>query len=119
MFTKQEITPQKTRKQSAEAVNRAMARFPLIVGVLGEIRKSDVPFPGDDDIKHGCQRAITAILVELARIEPAPGGKASKSEAAAFGLLQESQAEGLIDADQLERIEQFIVRILGSRPDHH
>lgn len=119
MFTKQELTPQKTRKQSAEEVNRAMTRFPLIVGVLGELRSSGVPFPGDDDIRHGLQRAVTAIMVELARIEPAPAGKPTKAEATALGWLHESAAEGLIDADQLERIGQFIERILGSRMSHH
>ena len=118
MFTKQELTSQKTRKQSAEEVNRAMTRFPLIVGVLSELRKSDVPFPGDDDIRHGLQRAVTAIMVELARIEPAPAGKPTKSEATALGLLHDNRAEGLIDADQLERLGQFIERILGPRAGH-
>lgn len=119
MFTKPDPSPSKSRKQSAEAINRAMARFPLIVDVLGQLRKADVPFPGDDDIRHGCQRAITAIMSELARIEPAPPGKPLKSETTAVSMIHGEETVRLIDADQLQRMEQFIQRILGTPASHH
>ena len=119
MFTKPDSIPAGTRKQSAEAIHRAMTRFPLIVEVLGQLRKAEVPFPGDEDIRHGCQRALTAIMVELARIEPAPPGKASKPEASALSLIQDQETSHLIDADQLQRMEQFIQRILGTHSPNH
>jgi hypothetical protein len=119
MFTKPDTTHQKTRKQSTEEINRAMSRFPLIVEILGQLDKSEVPLPGDNDIRHGCQRALTAIMVELARIEPAASGKPSKSEAAALELLNEEESRRLIDADQLQRMQQFIERVLGTYPKHH
>jgi hypothetical protein len=103
-----------TRKRSAEAINRAMTRFPLIVEILGEIEKSSVPYPGDEDIRHGCERALTAMLAELARIEPAPPGKSVKAEEAALSILQSEAAGRLINADQLQRIDQLIERILGT-----
>lgn len=119
MFTKPDSNQAKTRKQSAEAIHHAMMRFPLIVEVLGQLRKSEVPLPGDEDIRHGCQRAITAIMVELARIEPAPPGKATKAEASAVSQVQDPETIRLIDADQLQRMEQFIQRILGTHSSNH
>jgi hypothetical protein len=90
-----------------------MSRFPLILDILGQLGGSQVPLPGDDDIRHGCERALTAIMGELARIEPAPAGKPSKSEAAALEWLHRQDTELLIDADRLQRIQQFIERVLG------
>jgi hypothetical protein len=118
MFTKPDSTTPCTRDQSAEAIQRAMTRFPLIVEVLGQLREAGVPFPGDEDIRHGCQRAITAIMVELARIEPATPGRSTKAEAGAIPMIQDREAARLIDADQLQRMEQFIRRILGTNPSH-
>lgn len=119
MFTKPDSNQARTRKQSAEAIHHAMTRFPLIVEVLGQLREAEIPFPGDEDIRHGCQRAITAIMVELARIEPAPPGKSTKAEAGALSLIQDRETIRLIDADQLQRMEQFIQRILGTHSSHH
>lgn len=120
MFTQPDSnSPLKTRKQSAEAVNRVMTRFPLIVEILGELEKAEIPFPGDDDIRHGCERALTTMLVELARIEPAPQGKATKAEDTARTWLNLKAADRLVNADQLQRIQQFIERILGSHLQHH
>jgi len=109
-----------TRKHTADAVNHAMTRLPMIFGILDELGKAEIPFPGDDDISHGCQRAVTAMLVELARIEPAPPGRANKSEAIALGFLHSKDAARLIHTDQLERMQQFIERILGTpnQPPH-
>ena len=120
MFTHSEShPPQTTRKQSVEAINRAMTRFPMIVGIFEELGHAEVPYPGDDDIRHGCERALTAMLVELARIEPAPPGKSSKSEETATNWLQGKSVDHLINADQLQRIQQFIERILGAPLQHH
>lgn len=120
MFTQPDRHPVlKTRKHSAEAINRAMTRFPLIVEILGELGKAGIPFPGDEDIRHGCERALTAMLVELARIEPAPPGKNGRTEEIARNWLHAKEVERLINADQLQRIQQFIDRILGSHRQHH
>ncbi len=114
MSTRTELTPEtKSRKHSADAINRAMARFPLIVNILGELREPQIPFPGDDDLHHGCDRTLTTMLAELARIEPAPSGKSSRAEDTARGWLKGERAVRLVDADKLERIQQLIDRILG------
>jgi hypothetical protein len=106
------------RKSTTEAVHRAMKRFPLILETLGELAKEPVPFPGDADIRHGCERALTAILVELSRIEPAPPGPASQNEEAALNWLHARAASQLIDADHLERFQHFLERILGTSSHH-
>lgn len=105
--------PHKTRKHAADEINRAMARFPLILSILGELGKTQLPFPGDDDIRHGCERALTSLLSELAYIPKAPAGKASKSEETALTWLQDPAARQFINADILERMQQFIDAILN------
>lgn len=118
MPTRTNFSPEtKTRKHSAEAINRAMARFPLIVEILGELRNSQIPFPGDDDLRHGCDRTLTTMLAELAKIEPAPAGKSSKTEETARNWLKGEKAIRLIDADKLQRIQMFIDRVLGTPPN--
>ncbi|MEO8615198.1 MAG: hypothetical protein ABI600_08670 [Luteolibacter sp.] len=118
MSTKIETSPDtRTRKQSAEAINRAMARFPVIVEILNDLSKAQIPFPGDDDLRHGCDRTLTTMLAELARIDPAPLGKFSKTEEIAHNWLKSENVVRLIDADKLQRIQQFIERILGTRPN--
>ena len=102
------------RNHSAEEINRAMARFPLIAQILGELGQTPVPLPGDDDIRHGCERALTAMLSELARIEVAPAGKSCKTEEIAQSWLSSSVSGQLIDADKLQRMQQFIDRILNA-----
>ena len=126
MFTKPDSRPparasiavQKTRKQTLEEINHAMARFPLIVEILGELREVQVPCPGDEDIRHGCERALTAMLVELARIEPAEPDKPTKAEETALHWLHSKKAVHRIDVDRLQRFEQFIERILGGPRQH-
>jgi len=103
-----------SRKHAAEEINRAMARFPLLVRTLGELGQAQVPFPGDDDIRHGCERALTAMLSELARIEVAPPGKSSKAEEIAQSWMSSSVSGQFIDVDKLQRMQQFIDRILNS-----
>lgn len=112
----QPVSPPSTsnlRKHSAEEINRAMARFPLLIRILGELNRDSVPFPGDSDIRHGCERALTSMLSELARIETAPPGKLSKAEETAQQWLQNPDASGLIDADKLQRMQLFIDCILN------
>lgn len=106
------LPSQKNRKQSAEEINRAMARFPLVLQILRELGLTQLPFPGDDDIRHGCERALTRMLADLARIQPASTGKSSKAEETAQSWLQSKEARRLIDADRLERMQQFIDSIL-------
>lgn len=91
-----------------------MSRFPLIVRILGELDQSPIPLPGDDDIRHGCERALTGMLSELARIEPVEPGKSSKAEDTALAWLQTSSAHKLVDVDILQRMQQFIDCILNS-----
>jgi hypothetical protein len=104
----------RSRKLAAEEINRAMSRFPLIVRILGELDQSPIPLPGDDDIRHGCERALTGMLSELARIEPVEPGKSSKAEDTAQAWLQTSSAHKLVDVDILQRMQQFIDCILNS-----
>lgn len=103
-----------SRKLAAEEINRAMSRFPLIVRILGELDESPIPLPGDDDLRHGCERALTGILSELARIEPVPSGKSSKAEEAAQVWLHSTSAHKLVDVDKLQRMQQFIDCILNA-----
>jgi hypothetical protein len=111
--------PQKNRSHSAQAISRIMTRFPMIVGVLGELGKSPVPLPGDEEIRHGCTRAITAMLADLALVRPAPPGQPSHAELEVLGLLQKHAVTELINADHLERIDQLLHRILGPEAPHH
>lgn len=103
-----------SRRQAAEEINQAMARFPLIVQILGELNESPIPLPGDDDIRHGCERALTGMLSELARIQPVPPGKSSKAEETAQAWLHSTAAPPLVDVDKLQRMQQFIDCILNS-----
>ncbi len=111
------LSTHQTRKHSAEEINRAMARFPLILRTLGELGNAQFPFPGDDDIRHGCERALTSILSELAYIRKAPAGKSSKAEETAKAWLQDPEASELINADILERMQQFVDAILSPAND--
>ena len=115
-MTNQPVSPplQKSRKHSVEEINRAMARFPFVVQILGELNRTQIPNPGDDDIRHGCERALTTILSELARIGSASAGKPSKAEETAQNWLQMPEARKLIDADKLQRMQQLIDCILIS-----
>ena len=118
MFTMQNqpvsTPPQKSRKQSAEEINRVMSRFPFLVDILGELGAAQVPYPGDEDIRHGCERALTTMLAELSRIKSAPPGKSGATEELAQSWLHHPKASHLIDADKLQRIQQFIDSILNS-----
>ncbi|MFT4175552.1 MAG: hypothetical protein QM627_02745 [Luteolibacter sp.] len=107
--------PQKTRKQTAEAINRALVRLPLLLDVLEELSKQDFPCAGDQELRHGCDRALTAMLSRLALIDPAPNGQVSNAEKIAESWLHEARAPRLIDASKLERLQQFIDRILGPK----
>lgn len=106
---------QRSRQEAAEKINLAMTRFPLILEILRDLGDSEAPAPGDADIRHGCERALTAILVAIARLDPVPPGKASQAEAVAQSWLRSADATELVDGDVLQRIEQFIDCVLHSR----
>jgi hypothetical protein len=115
MFPRTEFIPEvKSRRESAEAINRAMARFPLILEILGELGRTQIPLKGDDDLRHGCDRTLTTVLAELAKIAPAPPGRSCKEVEAAQAWLRDEKVIRLIDADKLQRIQQFIDCILGT-----
>ena len=102
-----------TRGRTAEQINRSMARLPMILEILGGLEKAPVPFAGDQDIRHGCERALTSMLIELARIEPAPSGEVSISEEWIIRFIGQEDTVRLVDPAQLERLSQFVARILG------
>jgi hypothetical protein len=107
--------PSHLRKQCAEEINRAMTRFPLIVKILKDLRETQIPKPGDNDIRHGCERALTSMLSELARIEIAPAGNSSKDEETARTWLHCPEARRFVDADILQRMQIFIDFILDPK----
>ncbi len=108
--------PARTRRLDAvEKINHAMARFPLVLRILAELAQSRFPLPGDDDIRHGCERAITRILSDLARIAPADPGEPPTSDESVTPWLRSQETRRLIDADRLERIQQLIDSILLPR----
>lgn len=104
-----------SRQEVAEKINLAMTRFPLILKIFREMNDAEVPAPGDLDIRHGCQRALTAILVEIARLDCAAPGKPSPAELTAQNWLNSPDAVQLIDSDVLQRIQQFIDCVLNSK----
>lgn len=107
--------PSHLRKQCAEEINRAMTRFPLIVKILKELREAQIPRPGDNDIRHGCERALTSMLSELARIEIAPAAVSSNDEETARSWLHCPEARQFVDADILQRMQIFIDFILDPK----
>lgn len=82
--------------------------------ILGRLNRSDTPAAGDDDLRHGCERALTAMLVRLAQMKPAPPGKACKAEKSVRRHFQTKAAGEVIDSDQFQRLEQLVNRILGA-----
>ena len=50
-------------------------------------------------------------------IEPAPAGQSSKAEKIAESWLHGDRATRLIDASKLERMQQFIDRLLAPQPE--
>jgi hypothetical protein len=57
---------------------------------------------------------LTAMLAGLARIKPAPPGKACKAEKSVRRHFQTQAAGEVIDRDQFQRLEQLVNRILGA-----
>ena len=74
--------------------------------------------PGDEDIRHGCERSLTAMLVALARIEPATADDGHVVPGPSVLLLRGKEAANLISSDQLQRMDQFVERILSPRGHH-
>ncbi len=106
-----------TRHLAAEEIITSLARFPLILDILDQLAKAPVPLPGDEEIRHGCERSLTAMLRKTALIKPATGGTLSTAEKTVLGWLRSKRARQLIHPDQLMRIEQFVERALG--PQQH
>lgn len=111
------------QEEVAREINRAMERFPLILENLDELAKSLVPAPGDAEIRHGCERAITAILAALAKIAPSiamfsamPAGP--EEQIARAWLLGELPSR-LVDPARFACLNAFIVRLLVSAPPSH
>ncbi len=105
--------PRNRRLEASEKINHVMARFPLVLRILGELADSRCPLPGDDDIRHGCERALTRILSDLARIGPAGPGDPVPAEETITAWIRNEDAGRLIDADRLERVQQLIDSILS------
>ncbi len=85
----------------------------MILGILSDLRKPPVPAAGDPELAIGCSRAMTAILAELARLEPSEAkGKAGREERTAFTWFRDRKVHDLLDPDQLARLESFVSRLL-------
>ena len=103
-------------EEVAREINRAMERFPLILENLEELSKSLVPAPGDAEIRHGCERAITAILAALAKIDPPIGMPSaipagSEEQIARTWLLGDLPGQ-LVDPARFACLNDFIDRLL-------
>lgn len=110
--------PTPSREDAAQEIAQVTRRLPLIVKILQELHDTPYPGPGDDDIRHGCDRALTAMLSELAKMQPAPDGKPSQNEQKVRTLIGKYAAEGLVDADKLQRMQIFIDRIFLPEGHH-
>lgn len=101
-----------SREQVAARINYAMTRFPLILEILDELSGSGCP--GDDELRHGCERCITMMLATLAAIEPAcPSHEGpQRQEQVALSWLLGQKPRVLIDHVRLDRLDQFIRRLL-------
>lgn len=107
--------PKKTRADYAMDVSRVVARIPLLSEILRMLAIDPSPHAGDDDIRHGCERAMNSILAELSRITIAPPGNPSPSEEAVRRLLDNERNESPIDPETLGRVLQSVERILDAR----
>jgi hypothetical protein len=96
----------------------AMARFPLILEILGHLQSAEVPLPGDADLRHGCQRALTAMMAALSRLDPAGEDGTKGRVRADLDWIQSPAAARLIDADQLQRFQQLMERMAGHECRH-
>lgn len=110
--------PVPTREDAVQGIAQITRRLPLIVKILEELHDSPIPSPGDDDIRHGCDRALTAMLSALAKMRTAPDGVPSTSEHTVRALLGSHAAHGLVDADKLQRMQIFIDRIFLPEGHH-
>lgn len=102
------------REKVVRSVNQALTRLDLILSILEKLNESLLSPPGDSDLRHGCERAITSILCALAKIEPAepsssPPGRQEKAVRAA---LNGERLSRLIDADRHGCLCSLIDRLL-------
>lgn len=91
-----------------------MARFPLILEILDELSQPVIPHPADAEIRHGCDRGLTAMLAALSKLHPATGSREpiGHEEEAALAWLLGELPRTHIDPCRLERFDQFIHRLL-------
>lgn len=106
--------PKKTRPDYAMDVSRVVARIPFLSEILRTLAIDSAPRAGDDDIRHGCERAMNSILAELSKITIAPPGNPSPFEDAVRRLLENERNGSPINPETLGRILQSVERILGS-----
>ena len=109
---KPDIHPSQDRRDAGEAVSRILHRLPLVADVLQRINEAALPSAGDDELRRGCERAITSILAELARLDPA--GHTHDDTISADQWLDKKLRDSL-DVVTVERIEQLIARVLANR----
>jgi hypothetical protein len=86
----------------------------LILRLLEILNEPLIPFPGDADLRNGCERAMTSILSSLAGMEPAGPSSVppGREEKALKARLNAERLSRLIDGDRLECLWAFIVRLL-------
>lgn len=103
-----------TREQVANQINQALTRLDLILTLLETLDEPLMPYPGDADLRNGCERAITSILSALAGIEPAKLSSAlpSREEKALKASLNAERLSLLLDRDQFVYLWSFVMRLL-------
>jgi hypothetical protein len=101
------------REKVARSINDALTRLDLILGLLETLNEPLIPFPGDADLRNGCERAMTSILSSLAGMEPAkPSFLPGREEKALKARLNAERLSLLIDRDQFSYLWSFVVRLL-------
>jgi len=102
------------REWVATRINQALNRFELILSILEELSALDMPAAGDADLRHGCERALTSMLAEVASIEPTEpsSGPPGPEERIAKAWLENRESCQLIDQERLEYLWLFIDGLL-------
>lgn len=86
----------------------------MILENLEELSLTLIPSPGDAEIRHGCERAMTAILSVLTKIQPAEADAASPSgeEQIALAWLVGEMPRKLVDSERFACFQFVINRLL-------
>jgi hypothetical protein len=106
--------PISDREKVARSITDALTRLDLMLGLLETLNEPLIPFPGDADLRNGCERAMTSILSSLAGMEPAGSSSVppGREEKALKARLNAERLSLLIDRDQFSYLWSFIVRLL-------